>query len=85
MIKLLLTLLQKKSSSLELRHQRSSDVILDFARPNWRTNYKTIPQPHQVYAIIETLLPNSLDQLEARDGTPRLIEMYVNAFLDFRG
>jgi hypothetical protein len=44
-------------TALELRHQRSNDVIFDVFDskvPNYKPN-------HHIYSLIETLLPNATD------------------------
>ncbi|RCH78775.1 hypothetical protein CU098_005327 [Rhizopus stolonifer] len=46
---------------VELRHQRSPDVIIDFEIPTdqWINHEYTEPKPPAVYDMIETLLPKA--------------------------
>ncbi|KAJ1925463.1 hypothetical protein IWQ60_004544 [Tieghemiomyces parasiticus] len=71
-------LLFKKGEGFDIRHQRSADVIIDFARPvrDWIYHDWTEPRPDAVYEMIETLLPNAAYDHEL--GRGRLLELWAN-------
>ncbi|CAO3640124.1 unnamed protein product [Cunninghamella blakesleeana] len=54
-------LLFKKGDSIQIKHQRSSDVIIEFEPPvlQWIHEEYTIPKPVAVFDMIETLLPRA--------------------------
>ncbi|ORZ22096.1 hypothetical protein BCR42DRAFT_458918 [Absidia repens] len=54
-------LMFKKGDGIELRHQRSADVIIDFEQPasQWVHEEFTEPKPPAVFDMIETLLPRA--------------------------
>ncbi|CAO3595725.1 unnamed protein product [Absidia cylindrospora] len=54
-------LMFKKGDGIELRHQRSADVIIDFEQPasRWVHEEFTEPKPPAVFDMIETLLPRA--------------------------
>ncbi|CAO3698124.1 unnamed protein product [Rhizopus stolonifer] len=76
-------LMFKKGEGVELRHQRSPDVIIDFEVPTdqWISHEYTEPKPPAVYDMIETLLPKAgyndtlnrgrFLELWAKKGLPR--------------
>ncbi|KAJ1676114.1 hypothetical protein EV182_008853, partial [Spiromyces aspiralis] len=52
-------LIFRKEGDLEMRHQRSPDVIFDFIKPE--DSYDLTPRkPEYLYQVIETLLPKAL-------------------------
>lgn len=69
-------LIFKKGEEVEIRHQRSADVVFDFVKPesSWSTRNQTCPKPVAVYEMIEILLPkaNLADLSEPR----RLLELW---------
>ncbi|KAI9309093.1 hypothetical protein BJ944DRAFT_254219 [Cunninghamella echinulata] len=54
-------LMFKKGDILEIRHQRSPDVIIEFEPPvsQWIREEYTVPKPAAVFDMIETLLPRA--------------------------
>ncbi|CAO3636362.1 unnamed protein product [Cunninghamella echinulata] len=54
-------LMFKKGDILEIRHQRSPDVIIEFEPPvsQWIHEEYTVPKPAAVFDMIETLLPRA--------------------------
>ncbi|KAJ9049938.1 hypothetical protein DSO57_1019271 [Entomophthora muscae] len=54
-------LIFKKGGEIEIRHQRTADVIFDFIKPEacWAGKNLSCPKPLAVYDMVETLLPNS--------------------------
>ncbi|KAI0239006.1 hypothetical protein L0F63_004965 [Massospora cicadina] len=82
----LILLIFKKGDEVEIRHQRTADVIFDFVKPESSWSKKVVslefkadsfrsdcPKPLAVYDMIETLLPNSrlIDPRQPR----RLLEL----------
>ena len=63
--------LSEASRKIELKHQRSPDVVLDFMRVDARGNLRA---PEEVYTSIETLLPN---------GKGKLLELYAPCGADY--
>ena len=64
-----------KKENLELRHQRSADVVLDFVPPpaSW-TSECVEPKPMAVHEMIETLLPDAA--YKANVGRGQLLEVW---------
>ncbi|KAJ1964657.1 hypothetical protein IWQ62_002875 [Dispira parvispora] len=71
-------LLFKRGEGFDIRHQRSADVVIDFARPikDWIYHDWTGPKPDAVYEMIETLLPNTAYDHDL--GRGRLLELWSN-------
>ncbi|KAI8098122.1 uncharacterized protein B0P05DRAFT_576549 [Gilbertella persicaria] len=70
-------LMFKKGDGFEMRHQRSSDVIIDFERPSteWIQDEFTGPKPPSIYEMIETLLPKA--GYDESIGRGRLLELWA--------
>lgn len=70
-------LMFKKGEGFELRHQRSPDVIIDFAIPKeqWIHDEYTEPKPPGVYDMIETLLPKAA--YDESIGRGRFLELWA--------
>ncbi|KAJ1974711.1 hypothetical protein H4R35_003486 [Dimargaris xerosporica] len=54
-------LLFKRGDGFDIRHQRTPDVVIDFARPkqDWIWYDWVEPKPDAIYDMIETMLPNA--------------------------
>ncbi|KAI8063911.1 hypothetical protein BC940DRAFT_242852 [Gongronella butleri] len=70
-------LMFKKGEGIDLRHQRSPDVIIDFEVPlaEWIDEEFTTPKPESVYEMIETLLPEGGYHQELQHG--RFVELWT--------
>lgn len=69
----LLMVRRETDARVELRHQRSPDVIFDFVRRDPATGREVMPPT--VYRTIETLLPTAL--YSEADGRGRLLELWA--------
>lgn len=67
----------KKGRELELRHQRTADVVIDFVKPpsTWTQAEDLERKPDRIYETIETLLPNAVYSHERKEG--RLLELWA--------
>ncbi|KAI8341327.1 hypothetical protein BC941DRAFT_416529 [Chlamydoabsidia padenii] len=70
-------LMFKKGDGIDLRHQRSPDVIIDFEQPpsQWIHEEYTEPKPSAVFTMIETLLPQGAYNDKIKRG--RFVELWA--------
>ncbi|ORX45864.1 hypothetical protein DM01DRAFT_1294211 [Hesseltinella vesiculosa] len=70
-------LMFKKGEGIDLRHQRTADVIIDFEHPlaDWTHQEYTEPKPPAVYDMIETLLPQAGYNENLKRG--RFVELWA--------
>ncbi|KAI8890706.1 hypothetical protein K501DRAFT_290217 [Backusella circina FSU 941] len=70
-------LLFKKGDSIDLRHQRSPDVVIDFeiAPEHWINEEYTEPKPAMVHNMIQTMLPGGIYNETLKRG--KLLELWA--------
>ncbi|KAJ1984420.1 hypothetical protein H4R34_000683, partial [Dimargaris verticillata] len=77
-------LLFKRGDGFDIRHQRTADVVIDFAHPkqDWIWYDWVEPKPDAIYEMIETMLPNA--SYRETTGRGRLLELWSSRHVSRR-